>query len=396
MRNLTGSAYSGKTKTRLQVLAWALVFFVLHASITYASREAPSVTHVSCIDYFHYLKRRLKFDWNPALKLRHAILRTGVADNIIEEAKLPGKFGGSRRVFAKKDPNQPWERYFDTPGFNDVLVNPDAIIHILGSENARKLGFQLSPNQVILPDVDELRGAINNFNQQFPPGDSRRLQGSFFATDNKPLSGAEYRNRFLDNGELPMARSGRLHFHDFSAHIGFIFMPKEILDETKLRIRTFWEFDQYLKKQDPALSRLVSDMYQNRVDNLIDTHSNQGQNNLIELADGGFHFYLEMHQLSNNLYAMSAKDDVSGALLEILHHVKLRPQQVDALKDHVQRFMADRIKQDPEIARIPFGVTTSGLVDKDAREVIRARTRELLRQRVHELRTTFQNWNPSP
>lgn len=330
------------------------------------------------------------------MKLRHAILRTGVADNILEGPKLPGKFGGSRRVYSKKDPNQPWERYFNTPGFNDILVNPDAIIHILGSENARKLGFELSQNQVILPDVDELRGAINNFNQQFPVGDARRLQGSFFATDNKPLSGTEYRNRFLGNGELPMARSGRLHFHDFTAHIGFVFLPKEVLDETKRRIRAFSEFDAYLKKQDPALSRLLSDLYQKRVDNLIDTHSNQGQNNLIEIASGERHFNLEMHQLSDDMNAISAKDDVSEALLEVLNYAQLRPNQADTLRRHVQSFMAEQMKRDPDITKPPFAAVANTRYQGDAHKLVRERTRELLQERLFELRATFRQWNSQP
>ena len=364
-------------------------------------------TAPTCGDYYHLLKRRLTYDFNPLLKLRHAILRTGVADNIVEGEKLQGRFGGTRRVFTKKDPNQPWERYFDTPGFNDVLVNPDSILYILGSENAKKFGFELTPNKVVLPDASELRGAILNFNKQFPDGDARRLPINFFETSNLPLTGADYRKRFLQGGELPMAQSGRLHFHDFTAHIGAVFMPKEIVDETRRRIRIFSEFDNYLKSKDPGLRRLVSDLYQKRTDNLIDTHSNRAQNNLVEVTDKHQTLHLEMQKLSDHSYAIRPRDDIADALMEIVHYVRLRPEQNQALARHVQAYMTEQVAKDPTLADLPFGVVStnattahdaSGVpitVDTDATlELVRARSHQLMMDRLRELQTTFRDWTP--
>lgn len=390
-------------------ILFAAFLFGVFLSVTLSTQPAfgKNPTAPTCGDYFHLLKRRLSYDFNPLLKLRHAVLRTGVADNLVEGEKLSGRFGGARRVFTKKDPNQPWERYFDTPGFNDVLVNPDSILYILGSQNAKKLGFELTPNKVVLPDATELRGAISNFNKRFPEGDARRLPINFFETGNMPLTGADYRKRFLEGGELPMAQSGRLHFHDFTAHIGAVFMPKEIVDETRRRIRIFSEFDSFLKNKDPGLRRLVSDLYQKRTDNLIDTHSNRAQNNLVEITGKQRTLYLEMHTLSDNVYAVRPRDDIANALIEIVHYVRLRPEQSEALARHVQAYMAEQVAKDPTLADLPFGLVTtnptasydaSGVpltIDTEATlELVRSRSHQMMTDRLRQLQSTFGDWNP--
>jgi len=372
-----------------------LIQFVFCAHLVFLMpglAHAKSSAVATCGEYFHVLKRKLRYDYNPLLKLRHAVLRTGIADNVAEGPVLPGKFGGTRRVFNKKDPNQPWEKYFDTPGFNDVLVNPDSLIHILGSENAKKLGFELTPTSAIVPDVTELRASIIAFNRQFPEGDPRRLAANFYETRNMPLTGEQYRDGFLRRSELPMAKSGRLHFHDFTAHAGAAFMPKEILDETKLRVRLFSEFDKYLQKTDPGLRRLVSDLYQKRIDNIIDVHSNRGQNNLVERAGGEQGLTLQMHHLSNT-YSTRASDDVREALLEILHYVNLRPEKAAALQTHVQNYMKVQIALNPEISELPFDLKTENLGTSEWNQV-QARSAELMSERLKQLRANFRDWNP--
>ncbi|MDZ4083930.1 MAG: hypothetical protein U1E10_13385 [Bdellovibrionales bacterium] len=364
--------------------------FSIFAAPTFALAKSSAVA--TCGEYFHVLKRKLRYDYNPLLKLRHAFLRTGVADNVAEGPALPGKFGGTRRVFNKKDPNQPWEKYFNTPGFNDVLVNPDSLIHILGSENAKKLGFELTPTSAIVPDVAEFRASIIAFNRQFPEGDPRRLAANFYETGNKPLTGEQYRDGFLRQSELPMAKSGRLHFHDFTAHAGAAFMPKEIIDETKLRVRLFSEFDKYLQKIDPGLRRLVSDLYQKRIDNIIDVHSNRGQNNLVERAGGERGLNLQMHHLSNT-YSTRASDDVREALLEILHYVKLRPEKAAALHRYVQNYMKEQIALNPGISELPFGLKAENLGTSEWDQV-QERSAELMSERLNQLRTSFRDWNP--
>lgn len=364
-------------------------------------------TSPTCADYFHLLKRRLSYDFNPLLKIRHAILRTGIADNISEGTPLAGRFGGARRVFTKKDPATPWERYFETPGFNDVLVNPDSILRIIGTSHAKKFGFELSPNKVVMPDAKELRNAIQSFNRQFPEGDPRRLHINFYETDNKPLSGDEYRRRFLDGGELPMAKSGRLHFHDFTAHVGATFAPKEIVDETRRRIQVFAGFDDYLKSQDPSLRRLVSDLYKKRTDNLIDTHSNRGQNNLVETSSGIRDFQLPMHAISDNMYAIRARDNVANALTEILNYIQLSPSQAQALSRHVESYMAEQLAKDPSLGELPFGLTSSSrartesinsvpisLESEEVRRLVTEHTRRLLQERISQLQSDLRSWSP--
>lgn len=382
------------SKIELRCRHW-LIHFILSAlliSLSPTTADAKPSAISTCGEYFHVLKRKLRYDYNPILKLRHALLRTGIADNVVEGTPLAGKFGGTRRVFSKKDPNQPWERYFDTPGFNDVLVNPDSLIHILGSENARKLGFELTPTSAIIPDVAELRASIKAFNRQFPEGDPRRLAVNFYETGNKPLTGEQYRNGFLLQSELPMAKSGRLHFHDFTAHAGAAFMPNEIVEETKLRVRLFSEFDAYLKKMDPGIHRLVSDLYQKRIDNIIDVHSNRGQNNLVERAGGERGLNLQMHHLSDT-YSARASDDVREALLEILHYVKLRPEKAATLHRHVQNYMREQIALNPEISELPFDLKAENLGASEWDQV-RARSAELMSERLNQLRKSFRDWNP--
>jgi hypothetical protein len=371
------------------------------------AKTSTSSTSPTCSDYFHLLKRRLSYDFNPLLKIRHAILRTGIADNIKEETPLSGQFNGTRRVFTKKDPNAPWERYFETPGFNDVLVNPDSILHIVGSVNARKFGFELSANKVVMPDAIEIQNAIASFNRQFPEGDSRRLPITFYETGNKPLMGDEYRRRFLESGELPMAKSGRLHFHDFTAHVGAAFMPKEIVDETRRRIQVFSGFSDYLKRNDPGLHRLVSDLYQKRTDNLIDTHSNRGQNTLVEAAEGSREFNLPMHALSDNMYAIRARDDVAHALIEILDYIEISPSQAASLSRHVETYMADQVAKNPSLGELPFGLVSPNqkrpekrhsvsinLDSDEVRKKVAEHIQQLAHRRLRQLQSDLQSWSP--
>ena len=151
----------------------------------------------------------------------------------------------------------------------------------------------------------------------------------------------------------------------------------------------------------------MSDLYQKRTDNLIDTHSNRAQNNLVEVTDKHQTLHLEMQKLSDHSYAIRPRDDIADALMEIVHYVRLRPEQNQALARHVQAYMTEQVAKDPTLADLPFGVVStnattahdaSGVpitVDTDATlELVRARSHQLMMDRLRELQTTFRDWTP--
>lgn len=354
-----------------------------------------------CADSYRLLSRKLRQDSNPIVKLQHSVLRTGIADNIKEGSPLAGRFGGSRRVYTKKDPKKPWERVFEVQGFNDILLEPDFVVHVLGAEAAQKLGFELTASRVVIPDAIELRGAIESFNRQFPVGDSRRLSLSFFETGGTPLSGAEYKRRLLDGGELPMALSGRLHFHDFTAHLAAAFMPKKIVEEFRKRVKLFSDFDEFIKDRDPYLRRLVSDGLERRTDALIDVGTNNGHNAIVEMAKSSKLTRIEMYQMSSDVRNVTAFNDVSKALSDVVKTGDLSPMQMEAYERLVKDYMAKKLAQDSSLGEPPFGIKlqsskeTSGGTRREDHAQVSEQVSEMIRERLAELRKSFQEWNPS-
>src|SRR5690606_38863650 len=91
--------------------------------------------------------------------------------------------------------------------------------YLLGEDVAFLIGFQIIDDKhVMIPDVNEVRGFINKFNESLPPGDARRILIRPVDQDASIASYKRYNERFRISQEIPVTNRGKQMFHDISTH----------------------------------------------------------------------------------------------------------------------------------------------------------------------------------
>lgn len=160
----------------------------------------------------------------------------------------PGTHGGHRIVVKRTGSWFDFEKEIGDRG--DLVIDLRFFPHVLGEEVARFFGYEiLNDRHIVIPDVDELNGAIAKFNSSLPEGDSRRILLQYYPIPGVHNSVNEYINMFNNNLAIPISQEGKSFFHDMSVHSlqGF-FVDNDIVVAVHQRVSITLRVVEHLKE----------------------------------------------------------------------------------------------------------------------------------------------------
>lgn len=168
-----------------------------------------------------------------------------------------GAHGGNRVVVERKFGWADLRKDFSSTGADytqDLRLFPE----LLGKKGARFFGYEiLNKKQATLPDIGEINGAIRRFNSGLPENDPRRIEVSFYSTQDSFVSAEQYVRRFADHGQLPMASSGRQSYHDATTHaLQGMTVPNSVVTAYRARSKLWLEFADSIKKSESSPDEL--------------------------------------------------------------------------------------------------------------------------------------------
>jgi hypothetical protein len=168
----------------------------------------------------------------------------------------------------------------------DFMTDFRAIPQLLGEKGAWFFGYRwLDATHFVLPDREEINGAIRAYNSGLDPNDERYLPGYFFNSDTSFGTVDENIEKFASAGGVPWSQEGAQFLHDVTGHAleGF-WIARSLWDIAQLRTRIWLEFVESLPPvmatQFAAGLEKVSDRFSNQIDGL-----GQGERNLMSAAD---------------------------------------------------------------------------------------------------------------
>jgi len=134
---------------------------------------------------------------------------------------------------------------------------------LLGLFEARYFGFQqINSKEMIVPTVEELNKAIEDFNRDLSPNDPRLIKVRFYESQSPVETAEDYVRRFArpteipesvkklahDPVEIPVSLRGRSFTHDISAHVlEGVFGSNEYFEILQGRARLWLDFVDYAK-----------------------------------------------------------------------------------------------------------------------------------------------------
>jgi hypothetical protein len=269
---------------------------------------------------------------------------------------VSGQHGGQLLVLKKIGDG--WGSQASTIGY-DPQGDPRWFIDIVGPEAAAYFGYKvLADDQVTVPDLKELQGAMERVNTRLKNDGEEPIAASFYLQDKVSVSG--YVNAFADKIAFPMAPEGNHLFHDLSFHSSAIFMPGYIWKQKAFRIRFYQSFFQFIReKYKDSQQMLAAAKYYEYMMNWITSGSLDNGSALI--ASWLAHFLKRTDR--SQIYAErafgtiveflfpfrnSAVDELRTYLQELEGHA--RPQFIDPIKVefHMNNFPKFQLLQDYE------------------------------------------------
>lgn len=360
-----------------------------------------------CGSWFEELGRDL-LGTKAGNKIHRAVAKTGRLDSIRVAGRVKGVFGFDRHVVELK-PGRKWgdlSQY--PPHYNDIVLDPREIVSALGPENAKKLGYEIVGDKLIIPGPEELNAAFTAFNRSLPKGDKRRILLSFYSTNDEVTSGAKYINAYSGELKLPMAREGHLLLHDTSAHAGAAFIPPEIFADSQRKIGASMGFLESLRMNQPALAKSAAkaiDRTERIFVGAIDAGSNDLQNTIFKLLGAGDHGFDRgagrLTKPFDDVGIVTTEDFVR----EIAQNISetLSPKRKLVLQAEVESYLIKLRALDSTSTNLPYGLDreeilreTKGRNSSPSWAIYNAiveKEKQLITEHSRNLRQALSDWN---
>lgn len=131
---------------------------------------------------------------------------------------MKGPHGGRLLIVERKVGWSDLRKNFSEDGA-DLTPDLRLLPTVLGEKGARFFGYRiLSDKLAIIPDAQEVQGAIEAFNRGLPPDSPIRIATRPASTHAVFETDHDYVHAYIKDGTLPMSTHGRQFFHDMSGH----------------------------------------------------------------------------------------------------------------------------------------------------------------------------------
>lgn len=343
--------------------------------------------------------------------VRRAAARKGLMDSVQVTGTVTGRFGHLQHVVELR-PGQTWGDISRYPvRYADIVLDPRVIVEALGADNAKKLGFELIGEKLIIPGPDELNAAIKAFNATLPSNDHHKILLSFYSTDDIVSTGRGYIEKFSRDLQLPLARRGHLLLHDSSAHAGSMFVPPEILAESRKRIGAAMGLIDWIRAHDRSLAKASKKGFA-RIESIFTGAIDAGTNDL-QLS-----IFREMKVVDRGLsrggggrlvrpfddVSLVTTEDQVRATAEVLGD-KLSKTDKANLATHLEDFLRQLRANDPSVSELPYGLKRDEIIQGNPKgqgsawlvhDSIVAKEASIIQSRAKALQEALANWNVAP
>lgn len=234
------------------IAALALLFAVCIE--TEASKAWANESHPAVGDCVIDRLRLIPKNGDPALlkfseirkKTEGALTKTEPTVSVI--AKVGGAHGGEISVIKKTGAY--WFSAYEAERFAPQ-GDPTWFPLIGGIKTGYFFGFRrISPNEMTIPDIKEISGAIQRINQTLQRNREETVGVAFYpAATNEVVFDEEFLRKFADERALPMAVEGPLAIHDVSYHLSAVFLPNQVIEHGARITKRLLEFVDFAKKQ---------------------------------------------------------------------------------------------------------------------------------------------------
>jgi hypothetical protein len=204
----------GKMKLRIAHIGIRIVISFVTVFCLSEVRADGKVSY--CLDIFRAVVKNYRSNFGkwPSPIIEDHPLNTDLF-GVVEE--IPGEYGGKRFRVARRlswsDPRK------DLLGGADLVQDLRAYPLLLGESGARFFGFQIvDHNRGVFPDITEINGAIDRFNEGLPENALERITLRPKKVTSEKATLTSYIRDFVKEGGIAHDSKGKGYWHDLSAH----------------------------------------------------------------------------------------------------------------------------------------------------------------------------------